>query len=70
MADIKTQCQPDHDLELEVSVRTEFVHIESFKKTDLEAWLAKLPSNARVKFTGISSGKIILVSTWKERRNG
>jgi len=68
MTDIKTQSQPEHQLELEVSVRTEFTHIESFKKTDLEVWLAKLPQDARVEFTGISNGKIVLTSSWKERR--
>ncbi len=68
MTNIKTQNQPDHKLELEVSVLTEFSIIESFKKTELEAWLVKLPNDARVKFTGVSNGNIRLVSTWKERR--
>lgn len=70
MTDIATQAQEDHTLVLEVTVRTEFpIGITSFKKTDLEKWLSKLPDEARISYEGIRSGKIMMVSTWKERRN-
>lgn len=53
---------------IEVSMTAEFSLIDSFKKEDLEIWLSKLPEGSRVKYEGISSGNIVMVARWKERR--
>jgi hypothetical protein len=77
MTDIKTLRDAEKRAKVEVALTAEFVLIESFDPRDLEVWLARLPrvggdvaARPRIKFEGISSGKIRLVARWTEWRDG
>ena len=76
MTGIGTLGNPEKTATVEVELKAEFPISESFEPHQLETWLERLPQveddglarRPRVKFTGISSGKIMLVAYWKERR--
>ena len=40
----------------------------AFPKRKLQEWLASLPEEAKVEFTGVQSGKPFFTASWKEDR--
>lgn len=59
--------EPAHS-PLNVTSRVHFDLSSPVPKGKLADWLGSLPENATIQFTGISSGKVQFVASWKEVR--
>jgi hypothetical protein len=59
----------NYEVNCEVTV-TSNQTIENVPIHAMILWLQSLPENAKVRYAGVSSGKVILQATWTEMRNG
>lgn len=60
--------EPEH-APIEVNCTVHFDPYQgAFPRNKLIRWLESLPEDAKIKFTGISSGKPHFTATWKETR--
>ena len=59
--------EPEHT-SVDVSCSVHFTLIDAVPKEKLARWLASLPEGARVKSSGVQSGKAYFEATWTETR--
>jgi len=54
--------------EIDITCTVHFDWQGPFPKRKLQEWLESLPEEAKIRFTGISSGKPYFEASWKESR--
>lgn len=61
--------EPEHaPVEVTCTVTFDMFSGAKFPKKKFERWLASLPDTAKIRFTGISSGKPYFEASWTEER--